>query len=54
MKNIEAETRDFKLWAFCRIKTNVVITSDFIFFQISGIFPVLVVSYLQIQQTKNH
>jgi len=32
---------------------NVVITSDLNFFQISGVFQrVLVVSYLQIQQTK--
>ena len=50
IKNLETETRDFKfktvtetrnfkICAFCRIKKNVIITSDLNFFQISGIFP---------------
>ena len=39
---------------FAEFKKNVVITSDLNYFQISGIFRrVLVVSYLQIQQTKS-
>jgi len=50
----ETKTRDFKICAFCQIKKNVVITSKLNFFFISGIFrSVFVVSYLQIQLTKN-
>jgi len=62
IKNSETETRDLKFetetskyvhFAEILLK-NVVITSDFNFFQISGIFRLVwVVFYLQIQQTKN-
>ena len=51
-KNSETETSNFV--HFAEIKKNIVITSDLIFFRFLAFFRrVLVVSYLQIQQTKN-
>ena len=39
IKNPEAETRHFKICAFCRIFLKNVITSKLNIFQTSGIFP---------------
>jgi len=50
---VETETRCFKICAFCRIKKNVVITSDFIFFKFLAFFRHVLVAYLQIQQPKD-
>ena len=54
IKNSETETRDFKICAFCRnFLKNVVIPSDFNFFQISDIFPTCFGCFLPVNTTNN-
>jgi len=54
IKNSETETEISKFVHFAEIKQNVVMTSELNFFKFLELFElVLVISYLQIQQTKN-
>ena len=53
MFETETNTRDFKIFAFCRnFFDNVVITSESSFFFISGIFPTCFVCFLPENTTK--